>query len=58
MKRPSVPVTETEPAKGPFYDEIDTEKTPINREVFERIANGEPAWAVADWLTSIDFPNG
>jgi DNA invertase Pin-like site-specific DNA recombinase/DNA-binding transcriptional MerR regulator len=55
-RRPTTPATETEPAKGPFYDEIDPEKAPIIREVFERIANGEPAWVVADWLTSIDFP--
>jgi hypothetical protein len=38
-----VPSTETEPAKGPFFDEINEETAPVIREVFERIANGEPA---------------
>jgi site-specific DNA recombinase len=54
-RRPTVPSTETEPAKGPFYDEIDPEKVPVILEIFERIANGEPAWAVAEWLDSIKF---
>ena len=42
-RRPTVPATETEPAKGPFYDEIDEEKAVVIREVFERIAAGETA---------------
>ena len=54
-RRPTVPATETEPAKGPFYDEIDEEKAVVIREVFERIAKGERAAEVAEWLDSIKF---
>jgi site-specific DNA recombinase len=54
-RRPTVPATETEPAKGPFYDEIDEEKAVVIREVFERIAAGETAAEVAEWLDSIKF---
>ena len=54
-RRPTTPATETEPAKGPFYDEIDPEKAPIIREVFERIAAGETSAEVGEWLDSIKF---
>jgi hypothetical protein len=54
-RRSTVPSTETEPAKGPFFDEINEETAPVIREVFERIANSEPAWAVGEWLDSIAF---
>ena len=54
-RKPTVPATETEPAKGPFYDEIDPEKAEVIREVFQRIANGERAIEVAEWLDSIGF---
>jgi DNA invertase Pin-like site-specific DNA recombinase len=54
-RRPTVPATETEPAKGPFYDEIDEEKAAVIREVFERIAAGETAAEVGEWLDSIKF---
>jgi site-specific DNA recombinase len=54
-RRPTVPATETEPAKGPFYDEIDEEKAGVIREVFERIAAGERSAEVAEWLDSIRF---
>ena len=50
---PALPPTETEPAKGPFYDEIDEEKAVVIREVFERIAAGETAAEVGEWLVSI-----
>jgi hypothetical protein len=33
-RRPTVPATETEPPKGPFYDEINPEKVPVIHEVF------------------------
>jgi DNA invertase Pin-like site-specific DNA recombinase len=52
-RRPTVPATESEPAKGPFYDEIDEEKAAVIREIFKRIANGETAAEVAEWLDSI-----
>ena len=54
-RRPTVPATETEPAKGPFYDEIDEEKAAVIREVFERIAAGETAAEVGEWLDAIKF---
>lgn len=54
-RRCMVLATKTEPAKGPFYDEIDEETAPVIREVFERIANGETAAEVGEWLDSITF---
>jgi len=54
-RRPTVPATDTEPPKGPFSDEIDPEKVPVIREVFERIAAGETAAEVGEWLDSIKF---
>ena len=54
-RRPTVPATETEPAKGPFFDEVDEEKKAVVQEVFERIAAGETSAEVAEWLDSIKF---
>jgi DNA invertase Pin-like site-specific DNA recombinase len=54
-RRPSIPATATEPARGPFFDFIDDEAKAIVVEIFERAANDEPPWAIADWLTSIKF---
>jgi hypothetical protein len=54
-RRPTLPATETEPAKGPFFDVIDEEKAVVIREVFERIAAGETAAEVGEWLDSIKF---
>jgi DNA invertase Pin-like site-specific DNA recombinase len=54
-RRPSRPATATAPAGGPYFDDIDEGEAPVIREVFERVAAGEPLWAVADWLTSIHF---
>ena len=54
-RRCTVPATKTEPAKGPFYDEIDEETAPIIREVFKRIAAGETSAEVGEWLDSIKF---
>jgi site-specific DNA recombinase len=54
-RRPTVPATESEPAQGPFYDEIDEEKAAVIREVFERIAAGETAAEVGEWLDAIKF---
>ncbi len=54
-RRPTVPATEAEPAKGPFYDEINDEKAAVIREVFERVAAGETAAEVGEWLDSIKF---
>ncbi len=54
-RRPTLPATKTEPARGPFYDEIDKKTAPVIREVFKRIAAGETAAEVAEWLDSIKF---
>jgi hypothetical protein len=54
-RRPTVPATETEPAKGPFFDVIDEEKAVVIREVFARVAAGETAAEVGEWLDSIKF---
>jgi hypothetical protein len=54
-RRSTVPATEAEPAKGPFYGEIDEEEAPIIREVFQRIAVGETAAEIGEWLDSIRF---
>jgi hypothetical protein len=54
-RRPTVPATESEPAKGPFYDEVDPVPAAVIEEVFERIAAGETAAEVAEWLDSIKF---
>ena len=55
-RRPSIPATAVQPARGPFFDFIDDEAKAIVVEIFERTANDEPPWAVADWLTSTKFP--
>lgn len=54
-RRPTRPATASEPADGPFFDEVDEAQAPIIREIFERVASDEPLWAVASWLTSIQF---
>ncbi len=54
-RRPTRPATASEPAEGPFFDEVDEAQAPIIREIFERVARDEPLWAVARWLTSIQF---
>ena len=57
-RRPSKPATASAPAEGPYYDEIDEETAAVIREIFARVAGGEPPWAVAEWLTSIKFSKG
>jgi len=57
-RRPSRPATESAPAEGPYFDEVDEEPAAVVREVFDRVAGDEPPWAVAEWLTSIGFSKG
>ena len=57
-RRPSRPATAKAPAEGPYFDEVDEQLSPVIGEVFDRVAAGEPPWAVAEWLTSIEFPKG
>ena len=55
-RRASIPARMGERAKGPFFDEVDTEWVPVIHEAYERIARGQSPWIVGDWLTSIRFP--
>jgi len=55
-RRPSIPATDVQPARGPFFDFIDDDCKATIVEIFERTANDEPPWAIAEWLTSIKFP--
>jgi hypothetical protein len=55
-RRPTQPATTTEPAKGPHYDELDPQWTPIIFEAYERIARNEPPWSVGLWLTEKGLP--
>ena len=57
-RRPSKPATASAPAEGPYFDDVDEETAAVVREIFARVAGGEPLWAVADWLTSIKFSKG
>ena len=57
-RRPSKPATTSAAAEGPYFDEVDAEQAAVIREVFDRVAGGEPLWAVAEWLTSIKFSKG
>ena len=53
---PSVPATATEPAMGPYFDEIDPQLAPVVREVFERIARNDAPCDVALWATEQRLP--
>lgn len=55
-RRPTIPAAAGQPARGPFFDAVDDELKPVIVEIFERTANDEPPWAIAEWLTSIKFP--
>ena len=51
-RRPTVQASYGEPAKGPFFDDLDPELQPIVYEAFERVGNGEKPWSVAHWLNT------
>jgi len=51
-RRASVPATAKEPARGPFFDEVDEKWVSVIHEIFERIARDESPWCVAEWVTS------
>jgi len=55
-RRATRPASAQGPAEGPFFDEIDDTQAPLVAEVYERIARGNPPWAVADWLTAQGLP--
>lgn len=48
--------TGTEPARGPFRDELDPKWQSIMEEAYERIARHEPPWLVGQFLTENKFP--
>jgi DNA invertase Pin-like site-specific DNA recombinase len=56
IRRPSKPATATEPAQGPFFDEIDPNWAPIIREAYELVAAGVLPEVVAAWLTLVGLP--
>lgn len=51
QRRATYPATAREPERGPFYDEVDPQWSPIVVEAFQKIAAGDPPWSVAKWLT-------
>ena len=51
-RRPTVPASYGEPAKGPFFDDLDPALEPVVHEAFERVASGEKPWSVAHWLNT------
>ncbi|SFH92001.1 recombinase family protein [Planctomicrobium piriforme] len=56
QRRPTTPATTTDPAKGPFYDEIDPKWKPVIVEAYTRIAVKVVPWDVAMWLTEVGLP--
>ena len=56
IRTATTPATEREPARGPFYDAIDPDWAPVIREAFERVVQGQPLWAVAEFLTQSGLP--
>ena len=56
LRRATIPATEREPARGPFFDEVDPEWAPTIEEAFEMVASGKPPWIVAQWLNERGLP--
>ncbi|MGZ0174321.1 MAG: recombinase family protein [Planctomycetales bacterium] len=56
LRRATTPATEREPARGPFFDEVDPEWAPTIEEAFEMVASGKPPWIVAQWLNERGLP--
>ena len=55
-RRCSKPATDREPAKGPFFDEVDAQWAPVIHHAYEMMANDDPAWLVAGYLTDRCLP--
>lgn len=55
-RRCTIPATERQSQKGPFFDEIDLQWKPIIVEMFERMASGECPTHVAAWLNTTGLP--
>lgn len=43
-------------ARGPFFDHKDPQWEPTIIELYERIADEQPPWAVAEWLNTTGLP--
>ncbi len=56
QRRATLPATDRDPEKDPFFDSPNPEWAPMVHEVYERIANGEPPWLVAIWLSERGLP--
>jgi len=52
----TTPAAHGQPAEGPFFDEIDAKWDPIIVSAFEQIANQDPPWVVAKYLTEQGLP--
>jgi len=50
-RKPTIPATEKEPEKGPFFDEIDPEEEKRIFEAYERAARNDPPWLCAQWAS-------
>ncbi|MFT5327948.1 MAG: site-specific DNA recombinase, partial [Planctomycetaceae bacterium] len=55
-RTPTYPATDREPARGPFFDQVDEKWREVIIGAFERIASGHPAWVVAEWLDQKGLP--
>jgi DNA invertase Pin-like site-specific DNA recombinase len=52
----TTPAAHGEPAKGPFFDEIDEKWRPAIVEAFKQSANDDPPWTIAKYLTEKGVP--
>src|SRR6202451_172601 len=52
----TTPAAHGRPAEGPFFDEIDEKWPPIIGSTFDQIANEDPPWKVATYLTEEGLP--
>jgi DNA invertase Pin-like site-specific DNA recombinase len=55
-RRPSTPATEKEPAKGPYFDEIDERWAPEIHTAYEKIAGDDPPWQVGKYVSEKGLP--
>jgi hypothetical protein len=55
-RTPTRPATEHEPAKGPFYDDIDPKWKDVVHETYVKFYRKELPWTVARWLTEQGLP--
>lgn len=56
FRKPTAPATESEPARGPFFDEVDPKWASTIVSIFEGIAAGDAPQAVAQRVTVAGLP--